>query len=149
MNGGMVRESNADLYKMIPRIRFIINFWPPGQIDRPMQFCCTQKVNKIENHKYGGMVRIFHLMINWFSWLVYMLYYVKWPVEFDFLINFNRQEKLTESITDRLTFVDSLAYCWKLQIWWHGKEILPFDFLIILLALLCKTTRRIKLSNKY
>ncbi len=53
---------------------------------------------------------------------------------------------LSQSVTDRLTFVDSLAYCWKLQIWWHGKEILPFDCLIILQALLCKTTCRIKLS---
>ncbi len=37
----------------------------------------------------------------------------------------------------------------KLQIWWHGEGIPPYDFLIILHALLCKMTGRILFSNKF
>ncbi len=82
------------LCKMTCRIRFSIKFWPPGKINRTITLFCKKKFWQ------NGKLQIW--WVAWWGnsrlmifWLFCTLYYVKWPVEFDFPINFDLQAKLT------------------------------------------------------
>ncbi len=72
---------------------FLINFDRCTKLTDLWQFFRKKKVDIIENYDYGDIVKESPIMI---FWLFFILFYEKWPIEFDFPINFDREAKLTD-----------------------------------------------------
>ncbi len=113
---------NAILRKMTNRIRFFqLIFISRQNWQTYRSFFSLRKLTKL---------KITNILARWGNsrlmilWLFYILYYVKWPVEFSFLINFDCQAKLTDLPQFFYLKKKKSWHNWTLQIWWHGEGFL-------------------------